>query len=81
MDIVQKGADEALSQRPEAVRKNLSRAISELEKEIELVDGKVADLMKKYAVSKEITDEAASILASLDSRDFLPEPAVPSIDR
>lgn len=81
MDVVSKGAADVLSSRPKAVRGSLSQAISKLEKEMELVDGKVADLMKKYAVTQKVADEAASILENSNPHDFLPEPAVPSIDR
>ncbi|MFB0964261.1 MAG: hypothetical protein QMC36_00905 [Patescibacteria group bacterium] len=81
LDVVKEGADRALSPRADSVLKNLSQAISKLEHEIELVDGKAADLMKKYAVTQEMTDEAAFILETSDSRDFLLEPTVPNIDR
>ena len=80
-DVVKKGVDAALLLRSQSVRKSLSHAISELEKEMELVDGKAEDLLKKYAVTQEVADEASSVLMNADPRDFLPEPAVPYVDR
>lgn len=51
-----------------------------MEKELEIVDGKVADLMKKYAVTESVVTEAAAVLAKADPRDFVRESYVPNVD-
>ncbi len=59
----------------------LAKDMAELEREIEMVDGKAADLLKKYEVTSEKIEAGGEILSHLNSDDFVHEAVVHELER
>lgn len=61
--------------------KRLSAFVTEMEKEVEMIDGKVANLLEKYAVTPQKAQAGYEVFASAHASDFVRESIVRELDR
>lgn len=59
----------------------LAQFIAEMEKEVEIIDGKVANLLEAYSVTPEIIRAGYDAMSSLKQEDFVHEAVVQEIER
>lgn len=78
---------EAVSQKvasvtePAPFRGEISEALAKLEREMEYVDGKLANLLDAYAVTPEKLAAGFDVLIKAKKDDFVREASVPTLDR